>query len=234
MVTPEVVILDCDGVLVDSERIAVRVGIALLRDFGWDLSEEEYVERFTGCSEEHWRSQVRERLGQSLPADWEVRAEARTHRAFEQHLRVVPGIVAALDRIDARTCVASNGSHAKIARSLALTGLAERFRGRIFSAEDVARGKPAPDLFLHAAARMGVHPSQCVVVEDSPFGARAARSAGMPCLAFTGGVTPPSRLRGLGAVLFGDMRELPELLLTAQGLTRTATASGETRPSCAR
>jgi HAD superfamily hydrolase (TIGR01509 family) len=153
-------------------------------------------------------------LGRSLPADWEARIDARYGLAVEHELRPVPGVVAALDRIGAPTCVASNGSHAKIGRSLALTGLTDRFRGRIFSAQDVGIGKPAPDLFLHAAERLDADPARCVVVEDSPFGARAARSAGMRCLAFTGGVTPAVRLQGLGAVLFEDMRDLPDLVLS--------------------
>jgi len=212
---PDLVILDCDGVLVDSERIAVRVGMDCLRALGWVLTQDEYVERFTGCSHEHWRREVREHLGGSLPADWEAGIDARFDLAVEHELRPVPGVVAALDRIGAPTCVASNGSHAKIGRSLALTGLTHRFRGRIFSAQDVGVGKPAPDLFLHAAERLGAVPGRCVVVEDSPFGARAARSAGMRCLAFTGGVTQAADLRGLGAVLFDDMRELPHLLLSA-------------------
>ena len=212
---PDLVILDCDGVRVDSERIAVRVGVDCLRALGWELTEDEYVRRFTGCTHEHWRREVREHLGGSLPADWEAWVETRYDLAVERDLRPVPGVVAALDRIEGPTCVASNGSHGKIGRSLALTGLAHRLRGRIFSAQDVAAGKPAPDLFLHAADRLGVDPGRCVVVEDSPFGARAARSAGMRCLAFTGGVTPAADLRGLGAVLFEDMRDLPDLLLSA-------------------
>jgi HAD superfamily hydrolase (TIGR01509 family) len=212
---PDLVILDCDGVLVDSERIAVRVGTDCLRALGWELTEDEYVERFTGCSTEHWQREVRGRLGGSLPPDWKAAIDERYDLAVERELRPVSGVVAALDRISAPTCVASNGSHAKIGRSLALTNLGDRFRGRIFSAQDVGVGKPAPDLFLHAAERLDADPARCVVVEDSPFGARAARSAGMRCLAFTGGVTSAAKLQGLGAVLFEDMRGLPGLLLSA-------------------
>jgi HAD superfamily hydrolase (TIGR01509 family) len=207
--------MDCDGVLVDSERIAVQVGLTFLRSLGWNLSEEEYVARFTGCSHEHWRAEIEARLEGALPPDWEGQLEQRTQTAFSRELRAVPGVVAALDRLDVPACVASNGSHAKIRRSLQLTGLARRFAGRVFSAEDVGAGKPAPDLFLRAAAVLDVHPSRCLVVEDSPFGVRAARAAGMRCLAFAGGVIPRSRLEGLGAALFDDMASLPDLLRSA-------------------
>jgi beta-phosphoglucomutase-like phosphatase (HAD superfamily) len=110
--------------------------------------------------------------------------------------------------------VASNGRHRTIRRSLELTGLAGHFDGRVFSAEDVAQGKPAPDLFLHAAATMGAAPERCVVVEDSPFGVTAAISAGMRCLAYAGGLTPHTRLSGLGATLFHDPATLPDLIAT--------------------
>ncbi|MFI7439845.1 HAD family hydrolase [Nonomuraea indica] len=203
----ELVILDCDGVLVDSERIAVRVGTAALRRLGRRLDEREFAARFVGCSEEHWLRAV----GPDVPPGWHEQLAAEHAAAVEAELTPVAGMPEALARITLPTCVASNGGHAKIARSLRLTGLAERFAGRVFSAEDVARGKPAPDLFLHAAATLGVPPERCVVVEDSPFGVAAARAAGMRCLGFTGGLTPAARLSGATA-LFDDPRDLPDLL----------------------
>ncbi len=122
------------------------------------------------------------------------------------------GIVEALDRIRIPTCVASSGSHEKMRYTLGKTGLYERFAGRIFSAAEVPRGKPAPDLFVHAAARMGVAPADCAVVEDSAVGVQAARAAGMPVFGYAGGVTPAIRLEGPGTIVFRDMRELPGLL----------------------
>ncbi len=110
------------------------------------------------------------------------------------------------------TCVASSGTHEKIRSSLGLVGLLERFDGRIFSASDVSRGKPAPDLFLHAAAAMKVAPARCAVVEDSTSGVEAARTAGMRAFGYAGGVTTPDRLRGPGTIVFNDMRELVALL----------------------
>lgn len=213
MVDPiELVIFDCDGVLVDSERLAIRIDVEVLTRLGWPLTEAEVVERFVGVSDEHFRVEVERHLGRALPSDWEAEFEPLYRTVFEQGLRPVDGIVEALDRIRHPTCVASSGSHEKMRLTLGLTGLYDRFAGRIFSATEVAKGKPAPDLFLHAAARMGVAPTACVVVEDSAMGVVAARAAGMRVLAFGGGVTPAERLRGAATAVFQHMRELPNLL----------------------
>ena len=123
----------------------------------------------------------------------------------------MPGVVDALDRIDLPTCVASSGSHEKMRLTLGLTGLRERFAGRIFSADEVARGKPAPDLFLHAAASMGAAPERCVVVEDSPAGVTAAVAAGMRALGYAGGGEAEPLRRG-GAETFAAMTDLPSLI----------------------
>ncbi|MFG1706740.1 HAD family hydrolase [Nonomuraea sp. M3C6] len=203
----DLVIFDCDGVLVDSEPISVRVGTAALRRLGWSIDEAEYAERFVGCTNEYWAEQV----GETPPGWWEE-LNAEYVATVKAELCAVDGIEAALDQLTVPSCVASNGRHATIRRSLELTGLAGRFDGRVFSAEDVAQGKPAPDLFLHAAATMGAAPEHCVVVEDSPFGVTAAVSAGMRCLAFAGGLTPVSRLAGLGATLFHNPATLPDLI----------------------
>ncbi|MGP3958673.1 HAD family hydrolase [Nonomuraea sp. 3N208] len=203
----DLVIFDCDGVLVDSEPISVRVGTAALRRLGWTIDEAEYAERFVGCTNEYWAEQIGE-----TPAGWWEGLIAEYAAAIKAELCTVEGIEEALDRLTVPSCVASNGRHTTIRRSLEVTGLAERFAGRVFSAEDVAEGKPAPDLFLHAAATMGVAAERCVVVEDSPFGVMAAVSAGMRCLAYAGGLTPPARLTGLGATLFHDPAMLPDLI----------------------
>ncbi|WP_188187463.1 HAD family hydrolase [Nonomuraea sp. SYSU D8015] len=204
----DLVIFDCDGVLVDSEPISVRVGVAALRRLGWSIDEAEYAERFVGCSTEYWDEHVGE-----TPPGWREQLIAEYTAAVKAELRTVEGIEAALDGLTLPFCVASNGRHAFIRHSLELTGLADRFAGRVFSAEDVARGKPAPDLFLHAAATMGAAPERCVVVEDSPFGVMAAVSAGMRCLAYAGGLTPAARLTGLGATaLLHDLSTLPDLI----------------------
>jgi HAD superfamily hydrolase (TIGR01509 family) len=208
----ELVIFDCDGVLVDSERLAVREEAAVLAELGWPLSQAEVIERFMGRSQAFMVRAVLDRLGGRLPDDWQERLDRRYRAAFEAELTPVDGIVEALDRIATATCVASGGSHAKLRHTLGLTGLYERFAGRIFSATEVADGKPAPDLFLHAAARLGADPAACAVVEDSRYGVQAARAAGMRAFGYTGGLTPPDRLAGPGTVLFDDMRRLPDLL----------------------
>jgi HAD superfamily hydrolase (TIGR01509 family) len=206
------VIFDCDGVLVDSERLSVRVEAATLTELGWPLTEAEVVERFMGRSDTYMWTAIEDRLGPTLPGDWKDLLQRRYLEAFEAELTPVPGVVEALDGIDVPTCVASSGTHAKLRYTLGRTGLYERFDGRIFSGTEVANGKPAPDLFLHAARRLGVEPAACAVVEDSAYGVQAARAAGMRALAYTGGLTPAHRLRGRDTVLFEDMRELPELL----------------------
>jgi HAD superfamily hydrolase (TIGR01509 family) len=190
----------------------VRIDVEVLGRLGWPLTEEEVVERFLGVSDEDFRGAVEARLGPTLPRDWEEQFTTLYRNAFEAELRPVEGIVDALDAILLPTCVASSGSHEKMRFTLGLAGLYDRFAGRIFSATDVRRGKPAPDLFLHAAERMGIDPGACVVVADSHAGVLAARSAGMRVLGYAGGLTPTHRLEAAGAVVFSDMRRLPELL----------------------
>jgi HAD superfamily hydrolase (TIGR01509 family) len=208
----DLVIFDCDGVLVDSERIAVRVSSAGLTERGWPISEAEVIERFLGRSDAYIHEQVLERLGATIANEWAGEFQRRYLEAFTSELRPVDGVVEALAAISTPTCVASSGTHEKIRHSLSLVGLLDRFENRIFSASDVTRGKPAPDLFLYTAAAMKVAPAGCAVVEDSPSGVEAARAAGMRVFGYAGGVTPGDRLKGRGTIVFDDMRELPMLL----------------------
>jgi HAD superfamily hydrolase (TIGR01509 family) len=211
----ELIVFDCDGVLVDSEPIAVRVDARLLGELGWTLAEEEIVERFVGRSQAHMQAEIERQLGRPLPEGWEERCRPIYEEAFRAELRPVDGIEEALRGIALPTCVASSSSHPWLRFTLGLTGLLERFDGRIFSATEVAHGKPAPDLFLHAAERMGVAPERCAVVEDSRYGVEAARAAGMRAFAYAGGLTPAERLAGPGTTVFDDMRQLPSLLAEA-------------------
>lgn len=211
-VPPELVVFDCDGVLVDSEPIAVRIDALVLEHYGLTLSEAEIVERFVGRSPSAMERFIESRLGRELPAGWDEQFRPMFERAFEAELQPVDGIEDALARIELRTCVASSSNPGPLERKLRIAGLYERFAGRIFSAAEVANGKPAPDLFLHAARQIGVQPARCVVVEDSRHGVAAARAAGMHALAYAGGVTPADALRGPATTVFDDMRELPELL----------------------
>jgi HAD superfamily hydrolase (TIGR01509 family) len=213
----ELVIFDCDGVLVDSERLAVRVEAEYLAELGWPLTQAEIVERFMGHTDEYMDEAIEAQLGGRLPPDWKNQFHVRYRAAFAAELAPVDGITEALDRIAIPTCVASSGSHDKLRFTLGHTGLYERFEGRIFSGYEVANGKPAPDLFLHAATRMGAEPARCAVVEDTPPGVLAARAAGMRAFGYAGGLTPPERLRGQATVVFEDMRELPRLLANGRG-----------------
>ena len=207
----DLVIFDCDGVLVDSERLSIEVDRRVLADLGWELSSDEIVHRFVGRSAAYFRSEIESFLGSPLRDDWEATYQPWYVAAFAE-LIAVDGVERALDEIVTATCVASSGTHAKIRRTLGMTGLLPRFEGRIFSVDDVVVGKPAPDLFLHAADRLGVHPEHCAVVEDSRFGVRAARAAGMRVYGYAGGLTPAEWLEQEGAVVFADMRDLPDLL----------------------
>jgi HAD superfamily hydrolase (TIGR01509 family) len=211
----DLIIFDCDGVLVDSERLSLRIDALFLDRVGWPMAESEIIERFVGRSDADMRAEIEERTGRPIPADIDREFDRLYRETFEAELRPVDGIVEALDSIAAAgvpICVASSGGHAKIRRSLELTGLTGYFGDRIFSAADVAHGKPAPDLFLHAASQMGAAPSRSAVVEDSAFGVDAAIAAGMRAFAYAGGVTAAARLARPGVVVFEEMRELPGLL----------------------
>ncbi|HWU58273.1 MAG TPA: HAD family hydrolase [Microbacteriaceae bacterium] len=208
----ELVIFDCDGVLVDSEVVSVRVMGRVLAELGWQLTAEEIVERFVGGSKQHFDAQVFEYLGRSLPDGWADPYSAWYEEAFKRELRAVSGVEQAIDSLQVATCVASNSSHSRVRASLEIAGLIDRFDGRIFSAQDVAHPKPAPDVYLHAAREMGVPVERCVVVEDSRYGAQAARAAGMRVLGYAGGLTPAAWLEGERTTVFMSMDQLPGLV----------------------
>ncbi len=201
--------------LVDSEPIHVRLESELLSELGWPLTPAEVADRFLGRTAAEMMREIEERLP-DLPAGWDAVFEQRAREAFESELRAVDGVADALDRISIPTCVASSGTHEKMRLTLSLTGLWDRFEGRIFSAEEVEHGKPAPDLFLHAAREMGAKPAACAIVEDSPFGVQAAQAAGMTSFAYAGGIMTPEKLASAD-LIFDDMRELPRLLSEAAG-----------------
>jgi HAD superfamily hydrolase (TIGR01509 family) len=165
----DLVVFDCDGVLVDSERLSIRLDVEFLGALGWSLDEAEVIERWVGKTDRQMRREIEEHLGRDIGAEWDAFSQ-RYLAAFAAELREVEGVAEAVDAIQAAgyaTCVASSGGHDKIRRNLALTGLRDRFGERIYSGEDVEHGKPAPDLFLHAATSMGALPARTAVVEDS-------------------------------------------------------------------
>lgn len=220
---PALLIFDCDGVLVDSEPIASRVLAAALSEAGFPLSAQQAIDRYTGSSLPAVLISVAAEWGRALPADFAARLRERDRAAFAAELEAMPGVDEMLANLDLRKCVASSGSRDKIRRNLVLTGLLHHFEPHLFSAEMVAVGKPAPDLFLLAAERMAVPPARCLVVEDSLAGVRAAIAAGMAVLAFVGGghvrEGHAETLLAAGAdAVFSEMRDLPELLAAHPGV----------------
>ncbi|HEX7289805.1 MAG TPA: HAD family phosphatase [Conexibacter sp.] len=206
------VIFDCDGVLVDSEVLAAPILADTLTGLGLPTTAQEVDRDFKGRSWEHGLGVIRARRGGAEPwPELRGRYRAALFAAFEAELRAIPGVVAALDALAAAgvpCCVASSGDHERIRRGLRAAGLLERFPAdAIFSVDDVAHGKPAPDLFVHAAARMGFEPARTVVVEDSEAGVEAGVAAGMRVLGYGG-----EPLRAAGAEPFQDMRQLPSML----------------------
>ncbi|KUN34165.1 hydrolase [Streptomyces longwoodensis] len=211
----DLVIFDNDGVLVDSEPLSNRHLAAYLTELGHPTTYEDSIRDYMGSAMHRIHDLVLERTGQRLPADFDDVFHARVFAAFERELKPVTGVVEVLERLRAEGvpyCVASSGSHERIRVGHRVTGLDRWFdEGRIFSSQDVGRGKPAPDLFLHAAREMGVAPERCIVVEDSPLGVQAAVAAGMDVVGFTA-MTPAEKLTGAGK-LFADMGELAGLLV---------------------
>ena len=212
----ELIIFDCDGVLVDSERIAIRIESEGLTALGWTLSQEEVIERFVGRSAAYGHAEIVAKLGIAIAESWSAEFWRRYRAALETEAVAVEGVVEALDQIDTPACVASSSDHDHLRLVLSRTGLYSRFEGRIFSATEVQNGKPAPDLFLHAAASLGVPPSACAVIEDSLPGILAAQAAGMDAYAYLGGVTPADRLQLPGVIPIAHMRDLPEKLRSRQ------------------
>jgi HAD superfamily hydrolase (TIGR01509 family) len=212
---PELLIFDCDGVLVDTEPVSNRVLAEAIREAGVAMSVEEVTEVFAGMRLDDIAAGVEERLGKRLPEGWVVAFEERRAGEFRKGVEAIRGVADALMAIDAagiQTCVASQASLQKMRLTLGLSGLIEHFEeSSLFSSRMVERGKPYPDLFLFAARSMGFQPADCVVVEDGVLGARAARRAGMNVL----GYAPDGNgghLAGEGATTFASMARLPALL----------------------
>jgi HAD superfamily hydrolase (TIGR01509 family) len=210
----DLVIFDCDGVLVDSERLTIRTEARVLTELGWPISEAEIIDRFVGRSATYMLAEIERTLGRSV--DWDREFVDPVHAVFDAELRAVDGVldvVDALARRDVPTAVASSSTHDSIAFKFALTGVDRRFDAAVFSTEDVANGKPAPDVFLLAARSFDTDPSRCAVVEDSVAGVQAGLAAGMTVFGFAGGVTARERLEAPGVVVFDRMDELASLLL---------------------
>ena len=208
----DLIIFDCDGVIVDSEIIGNRIFRQFLAELGLNLSEREVYERFLGRALADSVLIVEDLLGRSVPpAALECYRKARDE-ALRNEVRAVDGVEDIIRMLEVPYCVASSGDHEKMRTTLGTTGLLPLFDGRIFSAVDVARAKPAPDVFLHAAEAMRVDPGRTAVIEDTVSGVTAARAAGMTVFGYAS-LTPAARLTGAGAhKTFSHMRELEELL----------------------
>lgn len=213
---PALVIFDCDGVLVDSEPISNRLFVQHLNRAGFPYTLEECYRELLGRSMASCEALLAARFGRRLPEGFVPALQADTYAALAAEVETMPGVTATLDALESAGlpyCVASSGEFAKMRATLGRTGLLPRFQGRMFSATEVARGKPAPDLFLHAAARMDAEPSRCAVIEDSIPGIQAAKSADMRALGYAGGAhVDASGLATEGAETFAEMTALPRLL----------------------
>jgi HAD superfamily hydrolase (TIGR01509 family) len=213
----DLVIFDCDGVLVDSEVISCQAHAETLTRHGYPITEEQVLHRFLGVSDREARQTIEREIGRELPADFEAQVKQATLKFYAGDLKAIAGVAAAIAAIDLPKCVASSGTPEKIRHGLECAGLYEQLAPHIFSATQVKRGKPAPDLFLFAAEQMRAAPERCLVIEDSVPGVTGAVAAGMIVLGFHGGshCQPghADKLRDAGAaVVFDDMRQLPDLV----------------------
>lgn len=213
----DLVIFDCDGVLVDSEVISCRAHAEMLTRHGYPITSDEVLARFLGVSDREARLIIEAELGRDLPDDFELQVKQATLQFYAGDLQAISYVGEAIGAIALPKCVASSGTPEKIQHGLVCAGLYDLLAPHIFSASQVKRGKPAPDLFLFAAEQMQVAPQRCLVIEDSLPGVTAARAAGMTAFGFHGGShCRPGHgdaLRAAGALMiFEDMRELPGLI----------------------
>jgi len=217
----KLVIFDCDGVLVDSEALLVDSEMAFLQQHGLKFTTEYYLANYMGMPVFDWKAKASASLvelkGEPLPQDFFNPLEAIINRRIKEELQPVKGALETLSSLKHTKCVASSSSTHSLKMKLISTGLMDLFNPHVFSTELVEFGKPAPDLFLHAADQLGVPPSECVVVEDSANGVTAGKSAGMQVIGYTGGShCPPNHansLRANGADLIArDFSEIVQLL----------------------
>lgn len=223
---PEVVIFDCDGVLVDSELIALGQTRRALDSAGLSLTHDQAVERFLGLSVETIMAKAEADLATALPAQFRHDLSRDILARFASELKGIEGVRQAVAGLRCGVCVASSSPLERVRLALSIAGYGGLFEPNIFSATMTARGKPHPDLFLYAARQMGANPANCLVIEDSAPGVAAALSAGMEAFGFFGGShmsgeAAAGRLKDAGAaVLFGEMRRLPQIIAQRVGERR--------------
>lgn len=217
----DLIIFDCDGVLIDSELLANSSEVDFLRTLGVNISLENYMTQFVGATNAQVLAQLKADYSNAIPDDFWTQAEAHTFEMFRQQLLPIAGMKDLIDRVVGKKCVASNSSLQRLEVSLNATDLHRRFAPDIFSAEQVNSGKPAPDLFLLAASTLNTAPEHCLVIEDSPHGVTAAVRAGMNAVGFTAGshIKPghEARLLEAGAMqVFESSSSLANWLEAAQ------------------
>ncbi|MEJ8475020.1 HAD family hydrolase [Roseibium algae] len=218
MTTPGLVIFDCDGVLVDTETVANRVLAEVMTDLGVPMDGPACQRTFMGRTLESVQQMAEGMCGQKLPADWPDQIRQKDLEAFAAGIKPIEGICDVIGFLKDRSipfCVGSSGKYEKMHATLGSAGLLDVFKDVLYSAQDCATGKPAPDIFLLAARGMGADPATCVVIEDSLPGVMAARSAGMAVYGYTADpACDKQAMRNAGAVLFDKMSALPELLIS--------------------
>lgn len=208
----DLVIFDCDGVLVDSEPILNRVFAETLTEAGFQITYEQVTQQFMGKSLATCLAIIEETYGRPLPPHFIERCKEREFAAFQQELRPVSGIAEALEQISLPKCVASNSSHRHIQVVLTLTGLLHQFDGKLYSAHDVEHPKPFPDVYLYAAQQMNTDPSRCVVVEDSVPGVHAASAAGMTVFGYAQRSDRTALLAAGATFILDDMQNFPSMI----------------------
>jgi HAD superfamily hydrolase (TIGR01509 family) len=217
----DLIIFDCDGVLIDSEIVVCRIAAEELTRIGYSITTEQVIERFAGRPDGEMRAEIESDWGKPLPPDYKARIDQLVEQAYHKELRAVKGVVEVLEALEIPVCVASSSFPEKLRLGLEVAGLYKRFAPNVISATAVAYGKPEPDVFIFAAGWMKVPPRNCLVIEDSTAGVRAGRRAGMRVFGFAGGSHCGNgyreRLLEAGTELvFETMTELPSLLEVAR------------------
>lgn len=210
------IIFDSDGVLVDSETLSARVFQEMARELGFDLDFETAVQQFAGTSMKKNLQFIQENIQGSLPEDFEQEFRKRTYEVYKTDLKAVEGVHDVIKKLQCPFCVASSGPAEKVRLNLGLVNLLDQFEDRIYSSYDIGSWKPEPGIFLHAAKEMGFKPEECVVIEDSASGIRAAIAGSFMVFALAREKSR-SHFEQLGAVTFKNMKELEVLL----GLSQT-------------
>ncbi len=222
MTTPSLIIFDCDGVLIDSEVLQHQSLVDSLAPYGIQMTLEEALKRYVGRREEFSNAEAKEQYGIDLPPDFTKIRRQKRDQVFRSKLKALPGVFNLLDELEKqriRICIATGASHPKLQLSLTIVNLWDRFAPHLFSSTQVANGKPAPDIFLFAAAHMQTPPEECLVIEDSIPGIQAARAAGMRVFGFTGGTHcrnghAETLLQHGAEKVFGHMNEITAALST--------------------